>query len=122
MELTCKINSCWKVLWILCLGSGIYRNSCFLGVLADVVRRLTHYGQADTGGLVSVSQALQEAHQLLRAIKGTNLNLRSKAANHSLKYVNLKYENVSCVAHDSMARMPLWLLSTGCLEFCCLHF
>lgn len=51
----------------------------------DVVRRLTLYGQADTGGIVSVSQALQEAHQLLHEIKGTNLNQRSKAANHSLK-------------------------------------
>jgi len=86
------------------------------------VRRLTHYGQADTGGIVSVSQALQEAHQLLHKIKGTNLNQHSKAANHSLKYVNLKYGNVSCVAHDRMARMPLWLLSTGCLVLCCLHF
>lgn len=52
----------------------------------DVVRRLTHYGQADTGGIVSVSQALQEAHQLLHKIKGTNLNQHSKAANHSLKF------------------------------------
>jgi hypothetical protein len=88
------------------------------------VRRLTHYGQADRGGLVSVSQALQEAHQLLHNIKGTNLNPYSKAANHSLKYVILKYENVSSVAHDTrrMARMPLWLLSTDCLEICCLHF
>lgn len=58
------------------------------------MRRLTHYGQAGPGGVVSVSQALQEAHQLLHIIKGTNLNLRSKAADHSLRYVNLKYENV----------------------------
>jgi hypothetical protein len=65
------------------------------------VRRLTHYGQAGPGGLVSVSQALQEAHQLLHAIKGRNLNLHSKAANRSLKYVNLEYENVSSVAHDN---------------------
>jgi hypothetical protein len=122
VEWTCKINSYWKVLWILYLGSRIYRNSCLLGILTDVVSRLTHYGQADPGGLVSVSQALQEAHQLLHTIKGTNLNLHSKAANHSLKYVNLKYENVSSLPHDRMAGMPLWLLSSGCLEFCCLHF
>ena len=86
------------------------------------MRKLTQYGQADPGGLVSVSQALQEAHQLLHTIKGTNLSPHSKAANRSLKYVNLKYENVSSVAHDRMARMPLWLSSSGCLELCFLHF
>lgn len=86
------------------------------------MKRLTHYGQADPEGLISVSQALQEAHQLLHKIKGTNLNLRSKAANHSLKYVNFKYENVSSGAHDRIARMPLWLLSTDCHELCYLHF
>lgn len=74
------------------------------------MKRLTHYGQADPEGLITVSQALQEAHQLLHKIKGTNLNVHSKAANHSLKYVNFKYENVSSVAHDRMTRMPLWLL------------
>jgi hypothetical protein len=91
---------------------------CFIGIFTDVVKRLTHYGQAEPEGQVSVSQALQEAHQLLHAMKGTNLNLLSKAANRSLKYVNFEYENVSSVAHDTIARMPLWFLSTDCHELC----
>jgi hypothetical protein len=73
------------------LGARIYKKQlCFLGILTDVVKRLTDYGQAGHEGLVSVSQALQEAHQLLHKIKGTNLNLHSKAANRSLKYVNYR--------------------------------
>jgi hypothetical protein len=49
--------------------------------------RLTNYGQADPTGILSVGQALREAHRLLHKIKERNLHLRSKAANHSLKYV-----------------------------------
>jgi hypothetical protein len=72
-------------------GARIYKNQlCFVGILTDVVKSLTNYGQAGPEGLLSVSQALQEAHQLLHKIKGTNLNLHSKAANRSLKYVNFK--------------------------------
>lgn len=63
---------------------------CFLGILTDAVRGLTNYGQAGPEGIVSVGQALREAHRLLNEIKGRNLHSRSKAANHSLKYVNNK--------------------------------
>jgi hypothetical protein len=61
--------------------------SCLLGILTDVVMRLTNYGQAGPAGIVSVGQALREAHHLLHKIKERDLHLRSKAANHSLKYV-----------------------------------
>jgi hypothetical protein len=63
---------------------------CFLWIFADVVRRLTNYGQASPEGIVSVGQALREARQLLRDIKGRSLHSQSRAANHSFKYVNIK--------------------------------
>jgi hypothetical protein len=73
--------------------------------------RLTNYGQAGPAGTVSVGQALREARRLLHKIKGTNLHLRSEAANRSLKYVEELFVyragtflgNICCVAYDRVA-------------------